>query len=319
MLADPEVVKKFTVTPSPIAESMGKVSGDTASALLLYRITWWSKHARITRDGKKWIVLTRDEWMIDTGMTRHQYDRALAVLKRLNLVEVRHWRLRRSDKHTRSFIRLTEAANEHQVKVSAEPESTPTSVSAATESIPPQASAKPEAIELSSTLNMENDEQELFAEKPVTPCLKVEAEETEEGKAVWNSALVGKYHRAPVAWKSWQTDQLRKLLSYLKEHVHMPTMDALRTLLDDWAEYDHGESFAHFCTNHGPFQPKPIPDIGSAWNAANTIADWLNSRSPLFGHNGHINDTTMSAEQIEADALGVDEATLAFLKENGYA
>lgn len=103
---------KFVVRPSRLA-ACTVLSGDVVVAgQLLYRI--YQRQENMTPledqdDGRKCISLTRPEWMTDTGLTRHQYDRALKILKRRQLIEVRYKKLRKRDKHLRTRIYLPDS------------------------------------------------------------------------------------------------------------------------------------------------------------------------------------------------------------------
>lgn len=110
MIAMNKTKKKFVVRPSRLA-ACTSLSGDVVAGQLLYRIFQRQETMKALKDkddGRKCIVLTRPEWMIDTGLSRHQYDRGLRILKCKKLVEVRHKKLRKSDKHLRTRIYLHE-------------------------------------------------------------------------------------------------------------------------------------------------------------------------------------------------------------------
>jgi hypothetical protein len=73
-----------------------EIGGDISVAALLSQIVYWSEpdhtgrtKLRVQRDGVYWIAKARDEWMHETGLTMEQYKRAVSVLKRRGLIEVR--------------------------------------------------------------------------------------------------------------------------------------------------------------------------------------------------------------------------------------
>lgn len=102
-----ELKGKFEVRPSRLGACC-KLAGDVAAGVLLYSI-----HLRQTfytpiqgKDGHEWVVLTRPQWMIDTSLTRHQYDRALKLLKKKNLVVVEYKKLHKKDQHQKTWLRI---------------------------------------------------------------------------------------------------------------------------------------------------------------------------------------------------------------------
>jgi hypothetical protein len=73
-----------------------QIGGDIRVGALLSQIVYWSEpdhtgrtKLRVRRDGVYWIAKSRQEWMHETGLTLEQYKRAVAVLKRRGLIEVR--------------------------------------------------------------------------------------------------------------------------------------------------------------------------------------------------------------------------------------
>jgi hypothetical protein len=78
-------------------ECVAAVDGDMVVGLLLSQIVYWylpskagtTKLTHKPRYGHLWIAKTREEWMAETGLTLKRYKRAIGVLKRKGLVEVR--------------------------------------------------------------------------------------------------------------------------------------------------------------------------------------------------------------------------------------
>jgi len=65
-----------------------KVTGDLVSGIMLSRIAFWcapdkqgKSKLQATFDGQPWLVKSREDWRRECGFTRHQYDRAVALLK----------------------------------------------------------------------------------------------------------------------------------------------------------------------------------------------------------------------------------------------
>lgn len=75
-------------------------TGSLPAAVLLYRICYWHPHAKIERGGRKWIAKSREEWMQETGLSRHQYNEAIVRLKTVSMISVeQHFFGRRSITH----------------------------------------------------------------------------------------------------------------------------------------------------------------------------------------------------------------------------
>lgn len=103
-----KIKKKFVVRPSRLA-ACTKIAGDVVAGQLFYRIFLRHEMMKAMRDseGQRCVVLTRIEWMIDTGLTRHQYDRSIRILKKKKIIKVRHKKLRKMDKYQRTWIYLS--------------------------------------------------------------------------------------------------------------------------------------------------------------------------------------------------------------------
>jgi hypothetical protein len=62
---------------------------DHLAGLLLFKMMFYCRRARITLDGYRWYVRSRESLCAETRLTRHQYDRALRRLKEMGYVETR--------------------------------------------------------------------------------------------------------------------------------------------------------------------------------------------------------------------------------------
>lgn len=80
-------------------------TGNLAAAILLYRVCYWHPHAKIVREGKRWIAKDRSVWTSETGLTPKQYRTAVAVLRNKLLVETEQHIFA---KKNITFTRLTE-------------------------------------------------------------------------------------------------------------------------------------------------------------------------------------------------------------------
>ena len=56
---------------------------DLAAGLLLYKMILLGRYSELTFAGQRWYVRPRAKLCRDTRLTRHQYDRALRILKSL--------------------------------------------------------------------------------------------------------------------------------------------------------------------------------------------------------------------------------------------
>ncbi len=98
---------KFIVRPSALA-ACKKLGGNSSTAILLYRMHVRSRKGglRDEKGEKGWLALTKDEWLLETGLTRHEFDNSLKQLKANGLIKFRSRKLRRSDKNARSWYKL---------------------------------------------------------------------------------------------------------------------------------------------------------------------------------------------------------------------
>lgn len=78
-----------------------KVLGDYPLAALLTQIQYWTtpdqegqSKLRVKRDGLFWIAKTREEWMEECTLSLDQYRRAISLLKKHDLVEVKMMKFR---------------------------------------------------------------------------------------------------------------------------------------------------------------------------------------------------------------------------------
>lgn len=72
--------------PNPLARCIN-AAGNKSAGTLLYRLFYWIEKTKIERDGKTWVVLSREQWMVDTASTQSEVDRAIATLKSSGLID----------------------------------------------------------------------------------------------------------------------------------------------------------------------------------------------------------------------------------------
>ncbi|QIG66687.1 hypothetical protein EVB27_017 [Rhizobium phage RHph_TM16] len=89
---------------STTAFSLQETERDLAAGILLTRIIYWSKFARIKFGDHKWIVKQAVDWAADTGLAVKQYQRAIAVLRKRGIV-ITESHLFKNKSHT--YCRLT--------------------------------------------------------------------------------------------------------------------------------------------------------------------------------------------------------------------
>lgn len=82
------------------------VVGSPTAGILLYRIAYWQAKTKFVRDGKKWVVMTRDAWWAETGLSEKQHRLAQETLVARGLIEVDH-HLHQGVR--KAWIRLSEA------------------------------------------------------------------------------------------------------------------------------------------------------------------------------------------------------------------
>jgi hypothetical protein len=61
--------------------------GDAHAGILLYRIIFWMQKAKVVHHGVKWIAKSAETWCEETARTFDQYRRAIALLRKLGLVQ----------------------------------------------------------------------------------------------------------------------------------------------------------------------------------------------------------------------------------------
>jgi hypothetical protein len=62
---------------------------DLAAGVLLFRMIMLGRYSKLMIDGERWYVRPRSKLRCDVRLTRHQYDRALKILKKLGYARTR--------------------------------------------------------------------------------------------------------------------------------------------------------------------------------------------------------------------------------------
>ena len=60
---------------------------DFKAGMLLWRLAHLCRHTYLLRDGIRWYVRTRSDLMNDLAFSKHEYDRAIRVLRQRGLIE----------------------------------------------------------------------------------------------------------------------------------------------------------------------------------------------------------------------------------------
>lgn len=95
-----------------IARAMLAV-GSAPAAILLYRLAYWQKRTKYEHEGKTWVVMTREQWRDETGLSEKQHRLALALLREKGFVEHKrrlHFGIQKA------WIRLSETGLQALVK-----------------------------------------------------------------------------------------------------------------------------------------------------------------------------------------------------------
>lgn len=100
-----EKKKPFEVYPSLISASTA-YTGDIRAGVLLSRIITRTKKRWTLKDGS--IVMNKNEWLVDTGLSRHQYDKARKILADRKLVEYSYTKRTKRSKHLSTCVKIPE-------------------------------------------------------------------------------------------------------------------------------------------------------------------------------------------------------------------
>lgn len=71
---------------NPIAECV-ELAGSHVAGVVLYRLRFWMPKAKIMRNGKAWVVFSRERWLKEAMCSKGQFDRAIRALKDRDLIE----------------------------------------------------------------------------------------------------------------------------------------------------------------------------------------------------------------------------------------
>lgn len=89
-------LEKFSEDAFRVKKTYVDVAGDLNAGVLLGQIVYWftpSKDGRekvtIEREGKRWLAKKRRDWWNEVRLSDRQYDRAVQILKKHGLIEVR--------------------------------------------------------------------------------------------------------------------------------------------------------------------------------------------------------------------------------------
>ena len=73
------------------------ITGDLIAGILLSQIIYWYTPAkngksklRVIKQGEEWLAKRRSDWFDECRISRSQYDRAIKILKNLNIVKQKY-------------------------------------------------------------------------------------------------------------------------------------------------------------------------------------------------------------------------------------
>lgn len=306
--------KPFVVRPSHLGACI-QLAGSVNAGVLMYRVISRYRKKWVLRnasDNKEYVVLKRDQWQTDTGLTRHQYDAAIRALKSRGLVECQHKKVSTIQKHQRTWLRL----EDHVFSAIADITKAET-VSEISETTSPTISENAETI--NNTLSAKADDKKM----KINPC-GIENEEdsndssAQAGKSLdaqnqfeagkkdksgnditvspkashgkllatqWNQAMqLGGF--APDDFSGEKEQKWYGPLKCMEDYWNKVSADGgastLRTVLGDWqAFYEYvenakGKSFI------APHRPNP----GWLNSVKESAVDWIKSRDPLIDLQG---------------------------------
>lgn len=94
---------------NPVARAKA-LAGSWPGAAILLRLTYWMRKTKIRHGPHMWVVMSREEWLEETGCTVNEHKNAVGRLKALDLVVIETHLFRG---RTRSFMRLSDGVLEH--------------------------------------------------------------------------------------------------------------------------------------------------------------------------------------------------------------
>lgn len=62
-------------------------AGDFKAGMLLWRLAHLCRKSKLMHGGVRWYVRSREDLMIDLGWSKHRYDRAIRILRDLELID----------------------------------------------------------------------------------------------------------------------------------------------------------------------------------------------------------------------------------------
>jgi hypothetical protein len=102
----------FAVKPTIYAACVELCKGNAAAGGLLCQIQIRSEGNTLSDEKSKkgWLVLSSTQWRCVTGFSRHRYDNALKLIKKIGVIESRRRKLNYKDPAALTWIRLTDLA-----------------------------------------------------------------------------------------------------------------------------------------------------------------------------------------------------------------
>jgi hypothetical protein len=245
---------------SPLAAMIAE-AGDVSAGRLKQQIKYKWLYYPVIEGGETWVKFTRAEMCRWTGLSRHQYDRAIRILKKKKLIVAKY---RHANGKMHTFARLLEG-----------PDNTPDN----TQEVPKVLSAGPDnmmsagadnTLELSNgkTKNLPLYKKEILKEKPIgeaKPGEKPAGEEIEQliahskspvdVEAIWKRTL--KEHHPCNHHQIWSPTRLQELKALAGDLAWPILAGAAHDAVKRWAELTH-----YLQANHGAYK---MPLVPAAW------------------------------------------------------
>lgn len=76
--------------PIAFAESLAQITQHPKAAVLLSQLVYWTRHGSAIKSNNGWVHKTREQWWLETGLSREEQENARARLRELDLIE--EWR-----------------------------------------------------------------------------------------------------------------------------------------------------------------------------------------------------------------------------------
>ena len=210
------------------------IAGDICAGNLLYAMYVLTREKSMVskKNGKAgYFVCSRQQWMVCTGFTRHQYDRALSILKKHKLISTYRGKRKYSEKQTYMWARVknsTKSAIEELLltnRISAMEE-----IKRQYKSVRSENSSKIKSAKTATLIEMIKDINEKESINVVVPKKQKNKKEEKEKRnfrkkksdKVWFEDVVSKIYKesgfSPEPYSPESSKRLRKIIDHLDKY-----------------------------------------------------------------------------------------------------